>query len=45
MDKLSDRLLMEAYFKALELELAKDFITIIKKEMERRRLFRTIQYS
>lgn len=35
---LSDKLLMETYQKAIRLSLDKDFITILEKEIKRRRL-------
>ena len=36
MDKLSDELLIESYFKAIELKLSPEFIRLIEKEIERR---------
>ncbi|MEI3613310.1 sporulation histidine kinase inhibitor Sda [Pseudogracilibacillus sp. SO30301A] len=36
MECLSDSLLLEAYQKAIELNLNKDFIKMIKEEIERR---------
>ncbi|HET7578667.1 MAG TPA: sporulation histidine kinase inhibitor Sda [Bacillales bacterium] len=45
MEKLSDRLLMEAYFKAIELELAHDFVQLIQREMNRRAIKTDFQYS
>jgi len=36
MDYLSDALLVEAYEKAIELNLHVDFISMIEKEMDRR---------
>ena len=38
MECLSDSLLIEAYEKALELELNKDFIEMIEKEIDNRSL-------
>ncbi|HEX6922583.1 MAG TPA: sporulation histidine kinase inhibitor Sda [Bacillales bacterium] len=45
MENLSDRLLMEAYFRALELELAKEFVFMIREEMDRRSLGDSFQLS
>ena len=39
MDRLSDQLLLEAYEKALELNLSDDFIALIKDELIERELF------
>jgi hypothetical protein len=36
MEHLSDKLLIDAYYKAIELNLADDFISIIKEEIYRR---------
>ncbi|MGP4080446.1 sporulation histidine kinase inhibitor Sda [Pseudalkalibacillus sp. R45] len=38
MENLSDELLIESYHKARELKLSHDFITLIKKEIDRRHL-------
>jgi len=38
MDILSDKLLVETYKKAIELDLEDNFINIIKQEMRRRNL-------
>lgn len=38
MRDLSNQLLIEAYDKAIELNLQKDFIQLIKKEMKKRNL-------
>ena len=38
MEKLSDELLIESYFKAKELRLSKDFIYLIEQELLRRSL-------
>ncbi|MFV8826756.1 sporulation histidine kinase inhibitor Sda [Alkalihalobacterium sp. APHAB7] len=38
MKKLSDDLLIETYFKAIELKLSEDFIYLIKLEIDRRSL-------
>ncbi|MGV3487406.1 MAG: sporulation histidine kinase inhibitor Sda [Tuberibacillus sp.] len=38
MDKLSDELLLESYYKAKELRLSKDFINLIEQEIHRRSL-------
>jgi len=38
MQKLSDDLLIESYFKARNLKLSKDFIRLIEREIERRSL-------
>jgi developmental checkpoint coupling sporulation initiation to replication initiation len=45
MKNLSDRLLIEAYFKALELQLEEEFISLIKKEIDRRTLDKNLQSS
>lgn len=36
---------MEAYFKAIELELAYDFVQLIQKEMNRRAIRMEFQFS
>jgi developmental checkpoint coupling sporulation initiation to replication initiation len=38
MENLSDELLIEAYFKAKELNLREDFIRLVKQEIDRRSL-------
>lgn len=38
MKSLSDDLLIETYFKAIDLKLSEDFILLIKEEVERRAL-------
>lgn len=38
MKKLSDDLLIESYFKAIELKLSKDFILLIESEIKCRSL-------
>ncbi|MCD8503129.1 MAG: sporulation histidine kinase inhibitor Sda [Bacillaceae bacterium] len=38
MRSLSDDLLIETYFKAIDLKLSEDFIYLIKEEVERRAL-------
>lgn len=38
MQKLSDALLLESYFKARDLGLSKDFIRLIEREIDRRSL-------
>jgi developmental checkpoint coupling sporulation initiation to replication initiation len=43
MEKLSDDLLIESYLKARELKLSKDFILLIKKEIDRRSLHVRLQ--
>lgn len=45
MRKLSDELLIESYFKALELKLSHDFILLIEKEIKRRSLSFRIKVS
>jgi len=40
MECLSDSLLLEAYQKAIELNLNKDFIQMIEKEIERRAILK-----
>jgi len=42
---LNDNLLSEAYNKALELNLDKDFLTILKSEIKRRELKKSINFS
>ncbi len=43
MENLSDQLLIESYYKALELQLSPEFIHLIEKEMERRSLLDKIK--
>lgn len=38
MEKLSDELLIESYFKAIRLKLSPDFILLIEREIRRRSL-------
>ncbi|WP_423143154.1 sporulation histidine kinase inhibitor Sda [Priestia megaterium] len=38
MKKITDQLLIESYFKAIELDLDKDFILILEEELKRRGL-------
>ncbi|OLO38848.1 sporulation protein [Alkalihalophilus pseudofirmus] len=45
MKKLSDELLIETYFKAMELKLSEDFINLIKHEIDRRSLTDKIKLS
>ncbi|KHD86818.1 sporulation histidine kinase inhibitor Sda [Heyndrickxia ginsengihumi] len=45
MHTLSDELLIESYYKAIELKLSKDFIKMIEKEIKRRSLFNKLQIS
>ncbi|WP_209122959.1 sporulation histidine kinase inhibitor Sda [Alkalihalobacillus sp. BA299] len=45
MKKLSDELLIETYFKAIELKLNEDFIYLIKLEIDRRSLTDKIKLS
>ncbi|WP_028391885.1 sporulation histidine kinase inhibitor Sda [Bacillus cihuensis] len=45
MNKLSDDLLIEAYFKAIKLKLSADFINLIETEIQRRSLTDRIRGS
>ncbi|AIE60822.1 sporulation histidine kinase inhibitor Sda [Bacillus methanolicus] len=45
MHRLSDELLIESYYKALELNLSQDFIRLIEKEIKRRSLSHKIKVS
>lgn len=45
MRKLSDELLIESYYKAIELKLSSDFINLIKTEIHRRSLSQVIKVS
>jgi len=38
MKKITDQLLIESYFKAIELDLDKDFILVLEEELKRRGL-------
>ncbi|MDN3233356.1 sporulation histidine kinase inhibitor Sda [Priestia megaterium] len=38
MKKIIDQLLIESYFKAIELDLDKDFILVLEEELKRRGL-------
>ncbi|MRH43050.1 sporulation histidine kinase inhibitor Sda [Aquibacillus halophilus] len=42
MEHLSDDLLIESYYKATELELSREFILLIEKELQRRSLLHEI---
>ncbi|HET7628386.1 MAG TPA: sporulation histidine kinase inhibitor Sda [Bacillales bacterium] len=45
MENLSDELLIESFFKAQELSLSRDFIALIKKEINRRSLDEKLKCS
>ncbi len=45
MKSLSDDLLVETYYKAIELQLSTEFITLIREEIERRSLLHKIKKS
>lgn len=45
MRRLSDKLLVESYFKAIELELNPEFIRLIEIEMERRSINKSLKIS
>lgn len=45
MRKLSDELLIESYFKAKELNLSTEFISLIENEIHRRSLYNKIKIS
>ncbi|HEY4601302.1 MAG TPA: sporulation histidine kinase inhibitor Sda [Cerasibacillus sp.] len=45
MYRLSDKLLLEAYRKAIELNLEADFISLIKKEISRRNLIHKVKVT
>lgn len=45
MQFLSDELLIETYYKAIELKLSPDFIRLIETEMDRRALNRNVKVS
>jgi len=43
MNKITDQLLIESYFKAIELDLDKDFILVLEEELKRRGLSLIVQ--
>jgi developmental checkpoint coupling sporulation initiation to replication initiation len=45
MSKLSDELLIESYYKAIDLKLSLDFISLIEAEIEKRSLTNLIKVS
>ncbi|PLR78125.1 sporulation histidine kinase inhibitor Sda [Bacillus sp. V3-13] len=45
MRKLSDELLIESYYKARELNLSQDFISLIETEIHRRSLSNKVKVS
>ncbi|MEI5905761.1 sporulation histidine kinase inhibitor Sda [Bacillus spongiae] len=45
MRKLSDELLVQSYYKAIELHLSPDFISLIEKELQRRGLYQVMKVS
>ncbi|HWO97935.1 MAG TPA: sporulation histidine kinase inhibitor Sda [Bacillus sp. (in: firmicutes)] len=45
MQKLSDKLLIESYLKATELQLSPEFIQLIEQEMKRRSLKLKVKLS
>ncbi|WP_217586775.1 sporulation histidine kinase inhibitor Sda [Lentibacillus saliphilus] len=45
MNRLSDELLIESYYKAQELNLSPDFVALIEKEIEKRRLSLPINHT
>jgi developmental checkpoint coupling sporulation initiation to replication initiation len=45
MGKLSDELLIESYYKAIDLKLSLDFISLIESEIEKRSLSNLIKVS
>ncbi|WP_284701567.1 sporulation histidine kinase inhibitor Sda [Cytobacillus spongiae] len=45
MRKLSDELLIESYYKAIELNLSLDFIRLIETEIHRRSLSHNVRVS
>ncbi|UFT97848.1 sporulation histidine kinase inhibitor Sda [Radiobacillus kanasensis] len=45
MEHLSDKLLIESYYKANELDLSNEFITLIEQEIKKRSLLHEIEYS
>ncbi|MTT32478.1 sporulation histidine kinase inhibitor Sda [Terrilactibacillus sp. BCM23-1] len=44
MEKLSDDLLIESYWKAIELELSAEFIKLIELEIQRRSIEQKIKF-
>ncbi|MCM3761153.1 sporulation histidine kinase inhibitor Sda [Alkalihalobacillus oceani] len=38
LDHIDDTLMLESYYKAVELNLSQDFITILRNELERREI-------
>lgn len=44
MENLSDELLLESYFTAKKLNLSKDFLLLIKKEIDKRSLLNKINH-
>jgi developmental checkpoint coupling sporulation initiation to replication initiation len=45
MRNLSDELLIESYYKAIELNLSTEFILLIESEIHRRSLFNKVKIS
>ncbi|MBE3570394.1 MAG: sporulation histidine kinase inhibitor Sda [Bacillales bacterium] len=45
MRRLSDELLIESYYKAIELKLSPEFIRLIETEMDRRALNHNVKVS
>ena len=45
MQRLSDELLIESYYKAKELKLSPDFIQLIESEIRRRSLYHKIKLT
>lgn len=43
MKNLSDDLLIETYYKAIELKLSKDFIMLVREEIEKRSLLKKVK--
>lgn len=43
MKKITEQLLIESYFKAIELDLDKDFILVLEEELKRRGLSLIVQ--
>ncbi|MEH7590871.1 sporulation histidine kinase inhibitor Sda [Priestia megaterium] len=43
MKKITDQLLIESYFKAIELDLDKDFILVLEEELKKRGLSLIVQ--
>ncbi|MFD2618233.1 sporulation histidine kinase inhibitor Sda [Terrilactibacillus laevilacticus] len=44
MEKLSDDLLIESYWKAIELELSVEFIKLIEQEIHRRSIEQKVKF-